>query len=73
MERGPQGGNRFFLTSPWHKIVSYGMFSESTGNGNEAVVIQIGFLFRTRKNKQINQQNFSVVCDLFNHRNDAND
>ena len=44
------------------------MFSESTGNGNEAVVIQIGFLFRTRKNKQINQQNFSVVCDLFNHR-----
>ena len=49
------------------------MFSESTGNGNEAVVIQIGFLFRTRKNKQINQQNYSVVCDLFNHRNDAND
>lgn len=49
------------------------MFSESTGNGNEAVVIQIGFLFRTRKNKQINQQNFSVVYDLFNHRNDAND
>lgn len=49
------------------------MFSESTGNGKEVVVMQIGFLFRTRKNKQINQQHFPMVCDLINHRNDAND
>ena len=32
------------------------MFSESTGNGNEVVVMQICFLFRARKNKQTNKQ-----------------
>lgn len=31
------------------------MFSESTGNGSDVVVMQIGFLFRARqKKKQIN-------------------
>lgn len=49
------------------------MFSESTGNGSEVVVsMQIGFLFRACK-KKTNQQHFSVVCDLINHRNDDND
>ena len=49
------------------------MFSGSTGNESEVVVMQIGFLFRACKNKQTSQQHFSLVCDLINHRNDAND